>query len=117
MQRQGWGQLPDGSSLQATFSGSDQNFTVTGRATIDGQQVQTFSHAELTGGITLTLRQPHRYVIEVDVFFNGAASTTVTAAGGVQDSSGATLGSPLNLSSSGINGDHDTFELTALTQL
>ena len=117
MQRQGWGQIPDGSSLQATFTGSDQNFTVTGRATRDGQLVQTYSHAELTNGINVALRQPHRYVVEVDVFFNGAASTTVTATGGVQDSAGTPLGSPLNLSSSGINGDHDTFELTALTQL
>ena len=117
MQRQGWGKLPDGSSLDFKLTGSDPNFTAVGQSTQDGNFLERYTKSDLTNGIRLPLRSPHIYQIEIDIFFNGAATTTVSSSGGPKDPAGNPLGTPLGLRASGINGDHDTLILKAFTQL
>lgn len=112
MKTQSWGHVPDRSMMNIQVTSSDQNFTVLGSITIDPPRL--LSHAELTNGISVPIRSPSTVTVQVNAFFNGNASTMVTLTGGVLDPVGNQFGSPLNLSASGINGDHENFFLSAL---
>jgi hypothetical protein len=112
MQTQSWGQVPDRSVLRVQVAGSDQNFTALGRII---NPPRPLSHNELTAGISVPIRAPGTFDVEVNVFFNGAQATTITLVGGVSDPNNAQFGSPLNLGATGINGDHANFLVSALT--
>lgn len=112
MQTQSWGHVPDRSTLKVQVTGSDQNFTAQGRIIDPPRQL---SQDELTNGISVPVRSPGTFDVEVNVFFNGKDSTDVELTGGVVDPNGAQFGSPLGIGASGVNGDHANFLVSALT--
>lgn len=115
MQTDGWGNVSDGSTLEAAVQGDENTFIALGKLFNDGNLKQSYSTAELVQGISLPLRSPHRIVLEIDVIL--VAEGTVEVTGSVLDPAGADFGTPFAGEVAGVNGDHDHIELSALTRL
>jgi hypothetical protein len=113
-----WLNIPDGSTFQVSIdSPEDAQFSDAGELVIDGNLVTKYAFSELQSGITVPLRSPHRYAVNIDLFFLGSDATEAAVQGSLHDSDDNPIIPDFSLPASGSNNDHEIVELSALTAL
>lgn len=118
MIRKTWLNIPDGSTLQvAVVSPDDASFSAAGELAVDGTLFTKYTFEDLQQGITVPLRSPHRYAVNLDLFFLGNDPIQVTVQGSLSDADGNPVIPDFSLSASGSAGDHEVVRLSALTAL
>src|SRR5579864_2200334 len=102
-----WRMIPDGSTLTVQVSSNPEG-ACQGRArlVVDGTEVDQWSNADLVAGKPVTVRSPHRYNVDLNLFFLGDATATVDA--GITDPNGAGFGTPFSESAQGTKGDSES---------
>ncbi len=109
-----WRSIPDGSTLTVTVASTvDGACQGNARLVVDGTEVDQWSNADLVNGKAVTVRSPHRYTVDLNLFFLGDATATVDA--GITDPDGNGFGTPFSESAPGTNGDSESTTFTALS--
>jgi len=109
-----WRLVPDGSTLAVKVSSTVQGACQSSaRLVVDGTEREQWSNADLVQGKSVTVRSPHIFTVDLNLFFLDTATATVDAT--ITDPMGGAFGTPYSESASGTKGDSESTEFDAIS--